>query len=455
MHFAPPGLLLAQLHACIYWSCLWPAGCQQPPPRRDPPPPPAAWRQRIQWENNGQVYSLLSLGSQYQPPRRRQAAEAAGSPILLLRNNGTLPRGAAARAATAAQPQPAAAQPQPAAGSRGGSGARHWFQAGYQAPSGGRAADGQRSQGAATPAAAGAARSVSSGASRPSAPTSPAGGTGADGNRSSTGAGGLPPLSSFRPGREDVMVGDDPYNPYKYTDDNPYYNYYDTYERPRQGSRYRPGYGTGYFQYGLPDLVPDPYYIQASTYVQRMSMYNLRCAAEENCLASSAYRADVRDYDNRVLLRFPQRVKNQGTSDFLPSRPRYSWEWHSCHQHYHSMDEFSHYDLLDASSHRKVAEGHKASFCLEDTSCDYGYYRRYACTAHTQGLSPGCYDTYNADIDCQWIDITDVKPGNYILKVSVNPSYLVPESDYSNNIVRCDIRYTGHHAYASGCTISP
>lgn len=31
--------------------------------------------------------------------------------------------------------------------------------------------------------------------------------------------------------------------------------------------------------------MPDPYYIQASTYVQKMSMYNLRCAAEENCLA--------------------------------------------------------------------------------------------------------------------------------------------------------------------------
>lgn len=36
---------------------------------------------------------------------------------------------------------------------------------------------------------------------------------------------------------------------------------------------------------GLPDLVPDPYYIQASIYVQRVPMYNLRCAAEENCLA--------------------------------------------------------------------------------------------------------------------------------------------------------------------------
>lgn len=63
-----------------------------------------------------------------------------------------------------------------------------------------------------------------------------------------------------------------------------------------------------------------------------------------------------------------------------PSLITYPWS----NRHYHSMDEFSHYDLLDASSHRKVAEGHKASFCLEDTSCDYGYYRRYACTAHTQ-----------------------------------------------------------------------
>uniref|UniRef100_A0A671RPM9 Lysyl oxidase homolog n=1 Tax=Sinocyclocheilus anshuiensis TaxID=1608454 RepID=A0A671RPM9_9TELE len=257
-----------------------------------------------------------------------------------------------------------------------------------------------------------------------------------------------------RPALDDeMMVGDDPYNPYKSNDpDNPFYNYYDAYERPRPAPR--PGYGTRYSQYGLPDLVGDPYYIQASAYVQSVPMYNLRCAAEENCLASTAYRSSVRDYDTRMLLRFPQRVKNQGTSDFLPSRPRYSWEWHSCHQHYHSMDEFSHYDLLEASSQRRVAEGHKASFCLEDTSCDYGYYRRYACTSHTQGLSPGCYDTYNADIDCQWIDITDVKPGNYILKVSINPSYQVPESDYSNNNVRCDVRYTGNYVYVSGCHIS-
>lgn len=47
---------------------------------------------------------------------------------------------------------------------------------------------------------------------------------------------------------------------------------------------------------------------------------------------SSAYSSSVRDYDTRMLLRFPQRVRNQGTADFLPNRPRYAWEWHSCHQ---------------------------------------------------------------------------------------------------------------------------
>lgn len=222
----PPALLgLAQLQACVYWSCLlWlPAGGL--PPRNPPPPPPAVWRQRIQWENNGQVYSLLSVGSQYQPARRRSTQEPAqGGHVLLLQGNGTSPRKAPAAAsdggAAAASAATTSRRPE----------AQHWFQAGYQQrPSDGahRTQPGGSSQGAPL------APPLESAPSRA-------------GNSSSR-----PPLSNLQlPRRADVMVGDDPYNPYKYSDDNPYYNYYDNYERPRQNGRYRPGYGTGYFQYG-------------------------------------------------------------------------------------------------------------------------------------------------------------------------------------------------------------
>ena len=68
--------------------------------------------------------------------------------------------------------------------------------------------------------------------------------------------------------------------------------------------------------------------------------------------------------------------------------------------HFHSMDEFSLYELLDFHTQSQVAEGHKASFCLEDTSCDPGYYRRFACTSHTQVQTTGCRITDIAVVTC-------------------------------------------------------
>uniref|UniRef100_A0A3Q0RIK1 Lysyl oxidase homolog n=1 Tax=Amphilophus citrinellus TaxID=61819 RepID=A0A3Q0RIK1_AMPCI len=423
------------------------------------------WRHRIQWENNGQVYSLMSTGLEYQTPFRSTSQSRV---YVSNRRDGTGSRMSGAQFRTDHSAQPGSLTPghdsrQYISENRRASGAR-------QRPDRPTVGD----VGGGAPTMDNTALHTRMGESGPGAqnqqlrtvpPVSrePAQAdhfvsahlTGLENESEAPAA--FPALSEAVTNRNgEDMVNDDPRNPFKNHRNSVFYNMYPS--RGRSAARtLRPpgtGYGTRYFQNGLPDLVPDPYAIQAGTYVQRMQMYALRCAAEENCLARTAYGPAVRDIDFRVLLRFPQKVKNQGTADFLPFKPRYQWDWHSCHQHYHSMDAFSNYDLLDVITGHKVAEGHKASFCLEDTNCDPGFRRRYACTSHTQGLSPGCHDIYAANIDCQWIDITDVPPGTYILKVTVNPNFHVLESDFTNNVVRCDITYTGVYVQTRNCRIT-
>jgi hypothetical protein len=201
----------------------------------------------------------------------------------------------------------------------------------------------------------------------------------------------------------------------------------------------------------LADLVPDIGQLRDSLQsyfvIVDVAMRPLWCALQEQCLGSSAWK-----YGNsRKLLRFDSLTWNYGLADFKPVAHRSDWQWHSCHNHYHSIEDFVHYNLLYAGTERTAAEGHKASFCLEDTLCLAGYpYRYRGCSARTQAISVNCGDLYNKGLDCQWVDITDAGVRDdlqYELRLSVNPHRLGLESDYRNNNASCLIQFREVYQY--------
>lgn len=78
----------------------------------------------------------------------------------------------------------------------------------------------------------------------------------------------------------DVMLADNPYDPYKsFRNDlyNPYYNYYDSYYQPRYRHRARPGYGTRYFQNGKRMTELHVQVQMFEKYPNRSFMMRLRC----------------------------------------------------------------------------------------------------------------------------------------------------------------------------------
>lgn len=211
-------------------------------------------------------------------------------------------------------------------------------------------------------------------------------------------------------------------------------------------------------QTNMADLVPDLQVLMNTAYVEDKEMFYLQCAMEEDCLAADAYRIR-REYNDwhlykRRLLRFTTKVLNVGTDFFRPLLPKQAWEWHACHMHYHSMEVFSVYYISDYTG-KRIAEGHKASFCLEDSHCNSNVEPIFNCANFgDQGISVGCADSYAHNIDCQWLDISDMAVGSFILRIVINSEFKVGEQTWENNAVECKLYYSGSEISVTDCRLT-
>lgn len=146
----------------------------------------------------------------------------------------------------------------------------------------------------------------------------------------------------------------------------------------------------------------------------------------------------------RRLLRFGARTRNQGNADLYLRglKELLPIEYHPCHQHYHLLG-YADYTVLD-TNHAVVAASRKISFCLEDSNRwdeQAPSDRKFFC--FFQGIQMGWEDLYRSSLPCQWIDITDLAPGQYFLELEVDPGNQIPELDDANNVTRLPISIPG------------
>jgi len=146
---------------------------------------------------------------------------------------------------------------------------------------------------------------------------------------------------------------------------------------------------------------------------------------DENCVGGPGI---------RKLLRFDVLVHNRGNEDLVVGNPKERpdlFVYSGCHRHYHFRGAAL-YELLDQTG-KLVKTGRKQGFCIEDTlpSSEGQPPKRYDC--NNQGIQVGWADWYPSILDCQWIDITDLAPGQYVLHVFWNPNHLMRETTLDNN----------------------
>lgn len=154
------------------------------------------------------------------------------------------------------------------------------------------------------------------------------------------------------------------------------------------------------------------------------------CGVVDGCVGGSGWRR---------LMRFSTQTPNLGDGDMhvgAAAAGNPAFDYNACTRSY-LFTSYATYDVLDTGG-AEVASGFKRAFCLMDTdryvvAPTTPTTARYDCS--DQGIQRGWSDVYYAGLDCQWVDVTDVAPGDYTLRVSLNPAHRIIESSYDNNVV--------------------
>jgi hypothetical protein len=208
--------------------------------------------------------------------------------------------------------------------------------------------------------------------------------------------------------------------------------------------------------------------------IQTQTFAATSCAVQEGEISV----ADV----PRKLLRFSSTTPNSGPGALILGDPANGpnmdfYQYALCHQHFHFKD-YAEYRLWKPADYAtwksrrgdlqwkdipssllirglaadgvtalpvgalNFVAGHKQGFCAVDVTklpqspkSDPRTY--YACgtltTPGNQGISVGWQDEYVFSLDGQWIDVTNVPSGTYVLEVESNPGRLIEETNYLND----------------------
>lgn len=206
---------------------------------------------------------------------------------------------------------------------------------------------------------------------------------------------------------------------------------------------------------GCPDLIVDQTRFVVGT--QRTENFGANsCAVQEGMITAG----------QRQVIRFTFNSPNIGKGDLKIGSPADHPEWFefaTCHNHFH-FREYADYRLWTPAQHQSyeairqaepgktaaqvLAEhpelapvaGMKMGFCVIDIMPGVGVNQaapdplpKYTNCNNDQGISRGWADEYLFTLDGQWIDVTGLATGAYVLEAEINAERLYVEESYTNN----------------------